>query len=305
MKIISGSSNPLLAKNIAKKLKLELIDVEISKFPNGEKRVWIKEPLKGQNIIVVQSFCEPVDENILELLLLIDALERAGARHVNLVLPWMGYSIQDKVFRMGEPLAAKVVASLVSHAYIKRGFLLDLHNSSIPGFFSIPTEHLSAIDLFVEYAKKNFALKNCIITSPDFGGLKRARSFAEKLGIDLTNIDKSRDLHTGRVEAKGMYGDVEGKVVLVFDDFINSGSTVEATAEILKENGAKEAHFFATHGLFANNGRDRVQNSMIDSVVITNSVPQEAENTQQPKIKVVDVSPIFADALSAWGGASN
>jgi ribose-phosphate pyrophosphokinase len=298
MKIISGTSNLPLAKAIAQKMDIELVDVEISKFPNGEKRIWVKESIKGQNIIVVQSFSEPVDEHILELLLMTDALERAGARHVNLVLPWMGYSIQDKIFRDGEPIAAKVIASLVSHAYIKRGFLLDLHNSSIPGFFSIPTQHLSASDLFVEYAKKHFDLSKCIVASPDFGGLKRARTFAEKLGVNLTNIDKHRDLHTGKVTAKGFYGDVEDKIVLIFDDFINSGSTVHTAAETVKENGAQEVHFFATHGLFTNNGVDRVENSVVDSVVVTNSIDHEKLGS---KIKVVDISKIFADALSAWG----
>ncbi len=298
MKIISGSSNPELAKGIAQKMGMDLVDVDLIRFPNGEKRVWIKEPIKGQNIVVVQSLSVPTDEHIVELLLMIDALERSGARHVNLVMPWMGYSIQDKVFRDGEPIAAKVVSSLISHAYIKRGFLLDLHNSSIPGFFAIPTQHLSAIDIFVEYAKKQFPLKDTVVASPDFGGLKRARSFAEKLGADLTNIDKHRDLHTGEVTAKGMYGDVEGKVMLIFDDFINSGSTVEETARILKKNGAKEVHFFATHGIFANNGQERVQKSEVDSVVITNSIPQMIAES---KIKVLDVSGLFADALSAWG----
>lgn len=297
MKIVSGSSNRPLAQAIAASLNLPVIDVDISKFPNGEKRIWLKEPVRGENIILVQSLSNPTDENIVELLLMVDALERAGARHVNAVIPWMGYSIQDKVFREGEPLAAKVIASLISHGYIKRVFLLDLHNSSIPGFFSIPTHHLSAIQLFIDYVKKNFDLKDCIVASPDFGGLKRARLFASALGLELTNIDKLRDLDTGKVEAKDLHGDVTGKEVLVFDDFINSGSTVESSAALLKENGAKAVHFFATHGIFANNGQERVQNSQIDTVVVTNSIPQL---TKAEKLKVVDVTPIFAEALASW-----
>ncbi len=297
MKIVSGSSNQDLAQKMAKQLKIDLVNIEISKFPNGEKRIWIKEEVRGENIIFVQSLSDPTDERIIEFLLISDALERAGARHVNAVIPWMGYSIQDKVFREGEPLAAKVIASLISHGYIKRVFLLDLHNSSIPGFYSIPTHHLSAIQLFIDHVKKNMNLKECIVASPDFGGLKRARVFATDLGLELTNIDKFRDLHTGKVEAKGVHGDVEGKEVLVFDDFINSGSTVESCAEILKKSGAKAVHFFATHGIFANNGQERVQNSMIDTVIVTNSIPQKVEVS---KLKVIDVSSIFANALAAW-----
>lgn len=247
MKLISGSANPLLGKKLADTLGIEQIDVEISRFSNGEKRVWIKGngKIRGQNIILVQSFTQPVDEHIMEFLLLVDALERLGARHVNAIIPWLGYSIQDKVFREGEPLSAKVVADLISNSYIKRTFLLDLHNSSIPGFFSRPTHHLSAINLFAEYARQKFNLSDVVVTSPDFGGLKRARQFAQILDVPLSNIDKNRDLKTGEVTAIGLHGDVEGKQVLVFDDFINSGSTVIETDRILKENGAQSVHFFA------------------------------------------------------------
>jgi ribose-phosphate pyrophosphokinase len=297
MKIISGSSNRPLAEAISKRMKIDIVDADISHFANGEKRVWVKEDVRGQNIILVQSFSQPVDEYIIESLMFTDALERMGVRHINLVVPWMGYSLQDKVFREGEPIAAKVIANLISGAHIKRVFLLDLHNSSIPGFFSIPTQHLSALDLYVEYAKKNFDLKNFVIASPDFGGLKRSRLFANKLGLELTNIDKYRDLHTGEAEAMGLHGEVKGKSVLVFDDIINGGSTVITATDILKKQGAKEVHFCATHGIFANNGHQRVQDSAVDSVVVTNSIQQ---NTTCSKIKVIDTSNIFAEALEAW-----
>jgi ribose-phosphate pyrophosphokinase len=297
MKIIAGSSNLPLAQNIARSLKLPLIDIDISYFANGEKRIWIKEPVKGENVIIVQSFSHPADEHIIEFLLIADALERLGARHVNAVIPWMGYSLQDKAFRVGEPIAAKMVANLVSNAYIKRAFLLDLHNSSTPGFFSIPTQHLSALNLYVEYAKQNFDLSNFVVASPDFGGLKRSRVFSEKIGVPLVNIDKHRDLGTGEIQAMGLHGDVEGKSVLLFDDAINSGATIVKSAKTLKENGAKEVHFCATHGLFADNGVERIQNSMVDSVIITNSIHHE----QVPsKIKVIDVSGLFADELNGW-----
>lgn len=297
MKIISGSSNLSLAQKIAQRLNYEMVEIDISHFANGEKRVWIKGEVKGQNIALVQSFSHPTDEHIVEFLLIADALERMGARHVNLVVPWMGYSLQDKVFRDGEPIAAKVVANLVSSAYIKRAFLLELHNSSTPGFFSIPTQHMGAIDLFVSYIKEHFDLANCVAASPDFGGLKRARVFAQKLELDLVNIDKHRDLHTGKAEALGVSGDVTGKDVLIFDDVINSGSTVVTTSEILKQQGAKSVHFLAAHGIFAKNGVETINNSQVDSVVITNSI---AHQQLSDKIKVIDCSQLFADALSAW-----
>lgn len=296
MKIISGTSNLSLAEGIAKYLQLPLIQAEISTFSNGEKRVWIKESVRGESIILVQSFSAPTDEHIIEYLLLNDALERLGARHVNLVMPWMGYSLQDKVFRDGEPIAAKVVANLVSNSYVRRAFLLDLHNSSTPGFFSIPTQHLAALNLFVEYAKKNFDLKNSVVASPDFGGLKRAQQFAEALHIDLVKIDKQRNLHSGEIVDMGLNGEVEGKNVLIFDDLISTGSTVVSATELLKKHHAKSVHFFATHGIFAQNGYERIKNSGVDSVIVTNSIQQQKADN----VVVLDVSELFANALSAW-----
>lgn len=303
MKIISGTSNPTLAEGIAQLFGTKLVDVEISKFANGEKRVWVKEEVRGEKIVIVQSLSDPTDEHIIETLLLIDALDRMGARHINVVIPWLGYSLQDKVFRDGEPIGAKVVANLLSNSGIKRVFLLDLHNSSTPGFFSIPTQHLSGMGLFVDYVEKNFKKENLVVASPDFGGLKRARVFSEKLGVELVNVDKQRDLATGITRATDVAGDVNGKIVIVFDDVINSGGTVVNCAELLKERGAAEVHFFATHGLFANNGIPKIEASVINTVVVANSVPRpqsgDTPNTTS-KIHYLDSSQMFADALRPW-----
>jgi len=297
MKIISGTSNIPLAQNIADILNLPLVDVEISKFKNGEKRVWIKENIQGENVTLVQSFSHPVDEYLIEFLLIADALERAGARHVHLVVPWMGYSLQDKVFRPGEPIAAKVVANLISNAYIKRAQLLDVHNTSIPGFFSIPTKHHSSMDLFTEYIENNFTSTSSIVVSPDFGGLKRARIFADKLKLSLANIDKHRDLETGKVTPKGISGDVQGKTCFIYDDVINTGNTVVEVARFLKEKGATKVHFVVTHGIFANNGLQLMEDESIDSVIISNSIHHENLSS---KITVLDVAPIFANTLTSW-----
>jgi ribose-phosphate pyrophosphokinase len=302
MKILSGSSNRPMAQAIADKMGLQLTEVDISTFANGETRVWIKEEVKGENIILVQSFSHPTDDYIIECLLLIDALERLGARHVNVVIPWMGYSLQDKVFRPGEAIAAKVVADLISHSYVKRAFLLDLHNSSTPGFFSIPTQHLSALNLFAEYAEQHFDLSRFVIASPDFGGLKRARVFAERLQLDLVNIDKHRNLHTGKVEAVGISGDVSGKSVIIFDDLINSGSTVVTAAEILKDQGANEVHFFATHGPLVPTAYQTLQESLVDSVVVSNSINHSGKTD---KVKILDVSSLFATELATWQRSKN
>jgi ribose-phosphate pyrophosphokinase len=297
MKLIAGSTTPTLAKQIAKNLKIAQIDCDIEKFSNGEKRIWVKDKLRGQNVVVVQSFVEPVDESIIETLLIIDALERMGARHISLVIPWMGYSLQDKVFRKGEPISAKVIADLVSKSYVKRIALMDLHNDSIPAFFDIPTSYLSALDIFAKYIKSHLDLKKSIIVSPDFGGLKRARTFAKKLKLDLANIDKDRDINTGKVKAVDVHGDVRGKIAIVIDDVIVSGGTVVEAASCLKEFGAKKVVFLSSHALFTGRAVEKINQSKIDQIIITNTVEH---NSLPENFKVLDVSSVFANNLNKW-----
>ena len=297
MIVVSGSSNRELGQEIADLLGIEVALADIGVFPNGEKRVQIHGNLVGQNVILVQSFSEPADQYILEFLLLTDALERMGVRHINAVIPWMGYSLQDKVFRSGEPLSAKVVANLISQSYTKRVLLMDLHNQSIPGFFSVPTHLLSADSVFSEYVLDSFSKEKVVVASPDFGGLKRAREFSKAVDVPLVNIDKQRDLKTGAVTATSVHGDVENKIVVVFDDCIVGGGTVIETAKILKEKGAESVHFFATHGIFVNQSQVHIQESLVDSVLITNSI---AHAELVPKIKSLSVAEIFAKTLRQW-----
>ncbi len=300
MKVVTGSSNRGFAQQLAKLLKSDLVDVEISKFSNGETRVRVNDPrkqLRGASVILVQSFSIPVDEKVMEFLLIADALERLGVKTVSLVNPWMGYSFQDKVFRSGEPIAAKVIADLISESFVDRVFLMDLHNSSIPGFFSIPTHHLSALELFVEHVKASVNLKQAVVVSPDFGGLKRARVFAQLLGLELAEIDKKRDLATGQVSVGSVHGNVKGKTVLIFDDAILSGSTVIETSKLLRKTGAKEIWFLATHGLFVQDAVKKLELSQVDRVVITNTVEQKKLSA---KSKVLDASSVFADELKNW-----
>ncbi len=297
MKLISGSSNLPLANEIAIKLGIEVVKINISKFDNGEKRVNIEGNLHGENICLVQSFSNPVDENIIEFLLIVDALKRMGVRHINTIIPWMGYSLQDKVFSNGSPISAKVIADLISNSGVKRIFLLDLHNTSIPGFFSAPAHHDSAIEIFVNYAQKSFDINNSIVISPDFGGLKRARVFADMLKLDLANVDKVRDYKTGKVTPVGISGNVTGKICLIYDDVINTGGTVVEVARFLKNNGAKEVHFLVTHAIFANGSASLMNDENINSVIITNSINHES---LPAKIKVLDCSSIFENNLKKW-----
>lgn len=295
MLIFSGSSNQPLASKIAEACGGKPGEVLIETFANGERRVRILSDVRRKFVVLVQSFSHPVDTHIMEFLLMADALERAGSKKVIAVIPWLGYSLQDKVFTEGEPIAAKVVADLISHAFTSRTMLLDLHNSSIPGFFAIPTQHLRARGLFAQYARDHFDIHNVVAISPDFGGLKPARVFADELGVPLANIDKHRDLDTGEIKNMGIGGNsVEGKICLVYDDVINTGGTVVEGAKFLKQHGAKEVHFFVSHGLFAGEGMSKMADSAIDSVVITDSI---FHRDLPEKVKVVSVAKLFADEI--------
>jgi ribose-phosphate pyrophosphokinase len=294
MKIVSGSSNPVLAQNIADQLKTAVIACEISKFANGETRLQISPEAKGQDILLVQSFSVPVDEHIIETLLIADALERLGARSVKLFVPWFGYSFQDKVFLPGQPLSAKVIARIVESTCIEKVYLLDLHNISIPGFFSIPTYHLTVMETFVRHIKKHFKLDQAVVASPDYGGLKRARSFANELKLELASVEKHRDLQTGEVTTAKLEGDVKGKNVFIFDDAILSGATTIEVSRTLKEHGAEAVHFFATHGVFTGDAPHNLIDSPVDSVIITNSIARA--NTPE-KIQVLDVSQTLVENL--------
>jgi ribose-phosphate pyrophosphokinase len=210
----------------------------------------------------------------------------------------MGYSLQDKVFRKGEPISAKVIADLVSNSFISRVFLLDLHNPSIPGFFSVPTYHLSTTELFVTYLETQNYLNDTVIVSPDFGGLKKSRQLADQLNLPLLNIEKSRDLVTGKVTAHALYGgQITGKNALIFDDVIVSGGTAVQTAALLKKEGAKRVIFMATHGVFCNNGLELIANSQLDHVIISNSI---AQKSKIDKITQLDLAPLFVNALIDW-----
>jgi len=294
MKIIAGSSSPKLAENIALQLNAPLVDCDIDTFANGEKRIHISNTVKNQDVLIILSFSKPVDDRIIETALIADALERLGAHEINLFIPWFGYSFQDKVFMPGEPLSAKVIAKIIESTCIKKVYLLDLHNISIPGFFSIPTYHITAMNEFITHIKEHFDLTKAMVISPDFGGLKRARLFANELHLELGGIEKRRDLITGQVTTTKLDGEVKGKNIFIFDDAILSGQTVVEVAKMLKEQGAKEIHFLATHGVFTGDALESLAKSMVDSVTVTNSI----ERTEQfKKITILDISKVLVENL--------
>lgn len=296
MIILAGSSHQKLSTAIAATFGEEVGRSELSVFPNGERRVYIPSPVKGQDVAIIQSFSDPVDSSIIEFALMTDAVYRAGARRVFAVIPWFGYSLQDKVFRPGEPIAAKVIASMLSSQSIYRFILMNLHNNSMAGFFSVPSSVLSSDELFVEQIRNMSG--NIVLASSDFGGLKRVGRFAQKLGLPIANIDKRRDLTTGDVVAHALTGDVRGKTVVIIDDIINGGSTAVEAARILHEHGAARIVMCATHGLFAGDAGAKLEQSELDEVIVTDTIDASAKAF--PKLRTLSVANIFAAELAQW-----
>ncbi len=295
MVLLSGSSNIPLAQKIAEVMGQPLGKIELSTFKNGERRVWVQEAVKGQDIALIQSFSEPVDSHIIEFALIIDALFRLGARRVFAVIPWFGYSMQDKVFRPGEPIAAKVIASMLSSQSVYRFILMHLHNNSMQGFFSVPSSVLASDSLFEKDIEKH---DNVVLVSSDFGSLKHVGRMAERLDLPYASIDKRRDLKTGKVDARTIAGDVKGKTAIVVDDNINAGGTTVESANILRANGAKKIVMMATHAIFAGNAVRDLQACDVDEVVVTDTISTQGKTF--PKLRVLSVADIFASELKQW-----
>lgn len=299
MQIFSGSSNLDLAKKIVNAGKFELGSVESSKFANGERRVRVGDASKHQTskAVVLQSMSNPVDEHLMEFCLIADALSRDGYTNLIGVIPWMGYSKQDKVFLPGESLAAKVVAQIIQTSKVKKIITFDLHNRAITGFFDIPVIELSAKPIFIEYFRKIID-KNTVVVAPDEGSVKSSSYFARELNVPIAYMDKRRDLKTGKVEVVGMSGEVAGKQVIIVDDMIVTGSTMMEAAKYLKAQGAKNVLVAATHHLYVSGVQAKLQQSEIDEVVVSDSVQLPVSEPMSRKLKILSVARQIVDELS-------
>lgn len=295
MILLSGSSNRPLAHKIAEEMGKQLGEIELGEFKNGERRVYIKEPVKGQDIAIIQSFSNPADSYIIEFALMTDALFRLGARRVFAVIPWFGYSMQDKVFRPGEPIGAKVIASMLSSQSIYRFILMHLHNNSMQGFFSVPSSVLASDSVF---EKEIRAHDNVVLVSSDFGSLKHIGKLADMLNLPYASIDKRRDLVTGKVETRSIAGEVEGKTAIMVDDIINTGRTTVEAAKILRASGAKKIIMMATHGVLAGDAVRDLQESDVDEVIVTDTIDIRGKSFD--KLRTVSVAKDFAIELSQW-----
>ncbi len=294
LKIFSGRANIPLAEKICRELGIPLGDAEIGNFADGEIRLSINENVRGEDAFIVQPTPPPAD-NILELLLLIDALRRASARRITAVIPYFGYARQDRKDQPRVPLSAKLIANLITRAGVDRVLTIDLHAEQIQAFFDIPVDHLYATPVLVKYYRQNF--ENLIVVAPDTGRANRARGFAQRLGKNtpIAIVDKRRSA-PNKAEALRVVGEVTGKEVLIFDDMIDTGLTLLKAAEALLNAGAKSVRATATHGLFSGDAIKNIADSPLEEVVITNTVLQPEEKSH-PKIKVLSVSSLLAEAI--------
>lgn len=296
VKIFAGTSNVELAKKIAEKYGTSVGDVEIVRFKDGEVYVCIDETVRGRDVFVVQSTSEPVNENLMELLIFIDALKRASARSINVVIPYYGYARQDRKSRPREPITSKLVANLITTAGATRIITMDLHADQIQGFFDIPVDHMQALPLLAKsFISRGFSGDDVVVVSPDIGGVKRARKLAEWLDCKIAIIDKRRP-KPNMSEVMNLIGEVEGKIAIFIDDMIDTAGTITNGADAIMQRGAKETYACCTHAVFSGPAIERLQASSLKEVIVTDSIALP-EHKKIDKIKVVSVDEILAEAM--------
>ena len=294
LKIFSGNANPELAKKISKFLKVPLGDALVTTFSEGEIRVKINEDVRGRDVFIVQPTCPPTNNNLMELLIMIDAMKRASAKRITAVIPYFGYARQDRKDQPRVPISAKLVANILESAGADRILTMDLHASQIQGFFDIPMDHLFAVNTVVDYfAKKK--MKNLVIASPDVGGIKMARAYAKRMNAHLAIVDKRRidDHHT---ETMSILGEVKGKNIVIVDDLVATASSICEAAQALKKAGALKIFAAVTHPILSGPAIGRVKKSPIEEFIISDSIPLDASK-KDPVFKVLSVAPLLGEAI--------
>jgi len=295
MKIIAGNANPKLAQEICKYLDMPMGDALVTTFSEGEIRVKINENVRGKDVFIVQPTCPPVNNNLMELLVIIDALKRASAKRITAVLPYFGYARQDRKDQPRVPITAKLVANLITTSGADRILTVDLHAGQIQGFFDIPMDHLYAVNVFVNHIKK-IKLKNIVIVSPDVGGIKTARAYAKKFEAPLAIVDKRR-ISEDATEAMNILGDIKGKNVIIVDDLVSTASSLVEAALALKKQGAKEIYAAITHPVLSGPAIKRISGSCIKKLFVTNTIPVE-NGKKHKKIEVLSIAPLLAEAIT-------
>jgi len=308
IQVFCGNSNPEFAKTICKELGIEMGKADVKHFADGEASVSLEETVRGADVFLIQSTCKPVNDHLMELLVMIDACRRASAGRITAVIPYFGYARQDRKAKSRDPISAKLVANMLTAAGANRILTMDLHAAQIQGFFDIPLDHLLGNVTFVDYFMKKFPEEefnhdDFVVVSPDVGSVGRARAFASKVHMGLAIVDKRRP-KANVCEVMNIIGDVKGKTCILYDDMVDTAGSLCNAAHALMENGAKEVYACATHGVLSGPAYERLEASPIKEMVFLNTIP-EMNNTPSRKCKFLDVAPVFARAIEHIHGATS
>lgn len=298
LKLFSGSAHPALAQEIAERLGGSLGRACLKRFSDGEVSFQIDENIRGTDVFVLQPTCTPVDEHLVELCVMIDAFRRSSASRITAVIPYYGYARQDRKDKPRVPITAKLVANLLGAAGANRVLTMDLHKAQIQGFFDIPVDHLFAAPIFIGHLAGTHLDQEVTIVSPDAGGVERARAYAKRLDADLAIIDKRRS-EDGRAEVLHVVGDVRGKLCIIQDDIVDTAGTLQQAAQALRENGASQVVACAVHGVLSGPALQRIENSELERVIVTNTIPLRQECAASSKIQVLSVAPLLARAIQS------
>ena len=296
MKILTGNSNKQLSNKISKNLKNKLVNTSIRKFADGEIYIEINENIRGNSIFIIQSVSSPANDNLMELLLCIDALKRSSAKNITAVIPYFGYARQDRKVVPRTSISAKLVSNLITNAGADRVVTVDLHAGQIQGFFDIPVDNLFATPIFAKHIKRKIKNNNIICVAPDVGGVERARALGKKLDVGLAIVDKRRP-SPGKSQVMNVIGNVKNKICILTDDIIDSGGTIVNAADALVKRGAKEVHVYATHGVFSGDAVKKIKSSKIKNLVITDSIDSSDKLKKVRNIEVLSISILLAEAI--------
>ncbi|VFQ45739.1 ribose-phosphate diphosphokinase [Desulfoluna butyratoxydans] len=296
LSIFTGNSNKELAQKVSKYLFKDLGSAKVNRFSDGEIQIEIEENVRKKDVYIIQSTCSPVNDNLMELLLMIDAMRRSSASRITAVIPYFGYARQDKKVAPRVPISAKLIADLLTHSGSCRIITMDLHAGQIQGFFNIPVDNLYAAPIIIERIREDFAGEDLVIVSPDAGGVERARAFAKRLGCGLAIVDKRRD-RPNEAKAMAVIGDVEGKTAIILDDMVDTAGTLTEASNAISEMGAKEVHACCTHPVLSGPAVERIEKSALKSLVATDTIPLSEEAKACDKIKVLSVAPLVGEAI--------
>jgi ribose-phosphate pyrophosphokinase len=296
LKLFTGTAHMELARSVAASLNIGLGDATVSRFSDGEILVRLNENVRGSDVFVIQPTSTPVNDNIMELLLIIDALKRASAARITAVIPYYGYARQDRKVQPRVPISAKMVADLITAVGTSRILTVDLHAGQIQGFFNIPVDNLYAVPVLLDYIRRNYDINNLVIVSPDAGGVERARSMAKRLNCSIAIVDKRRE-RANECEVMHVIGDVDGMDALILDDMVDTAGTMTQAAAAIKDRGAKVVSALCTHAVLSGAAVDKINKSVIKEMIVTNTIPLDSKKEQCHKLQVLSIAALLGEAV--------